>query len=180
MARVGVPVEPPSLRSGFAWSFAGNVVNGASQWLILALIARFTSVELLGQYALALAVASPIAMLAHMNLRTVLATDVEGEHPLRAYLTARIWVALAGLGATAAIAFFWRPFWPVGITIVVLGAALAIESCQDLCYGLMQRNERLDLVAKSMVIRGILVALLVAAALLPFRTVVAAAGGVLV
>ncbi len=36
---------------------------------------------MLGEYALAVALTAPVAMLAHLNLRTVLATDVGGRRP---------------------------------------------------------------------------------------------------
>src|SRR3954447_7257933 len=126
------PLRPavPSLRSAFAWSFAGNVVNGFSSWAVLALIARLTSIEVLGQYALAVAVASPVAMLAHLNLRTVLATDVTNEHPLADYYAVRVWTAAAGFAVTAVIGIFWRPLWIVGVTIVAVGATFATESVE--------------------------------------------------
>ena len=125
------PTARTSLTSGFAWSFAGNAINGVSQWAILAMIAKLSSTELLGEYALAVAVAMPVAMLAHLNLRSVLATDVRDDNPFADYLRVRIWVALAGFLVTTAIGLLWKPLWPVGITIVVAGAGLALENFQS-------------------------------------------------
>jgi O-antigen/teichoic acid export membrane protein len=48
-------MPPLRLRTGFAWTVAGNVVYGASQWAMLSLIAKLGNGEMLGQYALALA-----------------------------------------------------------------------------------------------------------------------------
>ncbi|MDZ4802823.1 MAG: hypothetical protein SGI92_32075 [Bryobacteraceae bacterium] len=172
------PTARTSLTSGFAWSFAGNAINGVSQWAILAMIAKLSSTELLGEYALAVAVAMPVAMLAHLNLRSVLATDVRDDNPFADYLRVRIWVALAGFLVTTAIGLLWKPLWPVGITIVVAGAGLALENFQDLYHGMMQRRERLDLVARSMILRSALSVSLVAAALLVYPNAVAAAAGV--
>jgi O-antigen/teichoic acid export membrane protein len=169
----------PSLRSAFAWSFAGNVVNGFSAWAVLALVARLTSIESLGQYALAVAVASPVAMLAHLNLRMVLATDVSGEHSDADYFRVRIWSAVAGLFITAAIGLAWKPLPAVGLTIVLVGANFAVENVEDLYYAVMQRSERLDQVAKSMVLRGLLGIALIAALLRTFPAPAAAAGGML-
>ena len=175
------PLRPavPSLRSAFAWSFAGNVVNGFSAWAVLALVARLTSIEFLGQYALAVAVASPVAMLAHLNLRMVLATDVSGEHSDADYFRVRMWSAAAGLIITAAIGLAWRPFLAVGLTIVLVGANFAVENIEDLYYAVMQRSERLDQVARSMVLRGLLGIALIAVLLRTFPAPAAAAGGML-
>ena len=148
------PLRPavPSLRSAFVWSFAGNIVNGFSAWAVLALVARLTSIESLGQYALAVAVASPVAMLAHLNLRMVLATDVSGEHSDADYFQVRMWSAAAGLVITAAIGLAFRPFSAVGLTIILVGANFAVENIEDLYYAVIQRSERLDQVARSMVL----------------------------
>ena len=45
---------------------------------------------MLGEYALAVAVASPVALFSHLNLRAVLATDAARRHPLGDYMTVRI------------------------------------------------------------------------------------------
>ncbi len=179
MAEAVATTPNTSLTSGFAWSFAGNAVNGVSQWAILALIAKLSSAELLGQYALAVAVATPVAMLAHLNLRSVLATDVRDENPFADYLRVRVWVGLAGLIVTSLIGIFWKPLWPVGITIVLAGASLAVESFQDLFHAVMQRRERLDLVARSMILRAVLSVVLVGGFLLVYPNATAAAAGVL-
>ena len=38
----------PSLRSNFAWTFAGNSIYGACQWGVMSLIAKLGSGEMLG------------------------------------------------------------------------------------------------------------------------------------
>jgi O-antigen/teichoic acid export membrane protein len=168
-----------SLRAGFAWSFTGNAVNGVSQWAILALIAKLTSTELLGQYALAVAVAMPLAMLAHLNLRSVLATDVDETNPFADYLHVRVWVTLICFAITLVVGLVWRPLLPVGVTIIVAGVSLGVENVQDLYYGVMQRRDRLDLVAQSMILRALLSVAAVAVMLHFWHHAVAAATGVL-
>ncbi|MBC7926865.1 MAG: hypothetical protein H7039_14530 [Bryobacteraceae bacterium] len=174
------PTAPPSLKGGLAWSLAGNVVNGASQWAVLSLIAKLTSTEILGQFALALAVATPIAMLAHLNLRSVFTTDVHRTNPFADYFAVRLWTGIGGLAITLMAGLLWAPFWPVGITIVLAGLYLGIENFQDLWYAAMQRRERLDLVAKSMILRAGLSLSAATALLLLFRNAPAAVGGVVI
>jgi hypothetical protein len=40
---------PASLRSSFAWTFAGNGIYAAGQWAILSLFAKLGSDEMLGE-----------------------------------------------------------------------------------------------------------------------------------
>ena len=110
------------LRESFAWTVAGNGVYAAGQWAILSLFAKLGSVEMLGLYALAAAVANPVAMLAHLNLRAVIATDVTGRRPMRGYLGVRLAASAAALVATAAIAL------SAGYT-GELAAAIVLVSC---------------------------------------------------
>jgi len=167
------------LETGFAWSFTGNAVNGLSQWGVLSLIAKLSNAEVLGQYALAIAVATPVAMLAHLNLRSVIATDVRERNPFADYLAVRRWAGFSGIAVTTLIGLFWSQWNPVGIAIVLAGASLGAENFQDLYHGVMQRNERMDLIAKSMILRSILSVSIAAAFLLWSQNAIAAVGGLL-
>ena len=152
------PIEtrPASLRKNFAWTFAGNVVLGASQWAILSLIAKLGNSEMLGQYALAAAVAGPIAMLAHLNLRAVLATDIQRRHPFRDYLAVRMMTSAGALCATGLVAWIAGYRGLVAAVILLMGVWLGAENVSDTYYGLMQRRERMDQIACSMMARGAL------------------------
>ncbi|MBE1427380.1 hypothetical protein H4684_004074 [Desulfomicrobium macestii] len=65
------------LKKNVSASFAGNVVYAISQWLLIILLAKLGGEQILGLYALALAVVSPVFALTNMNLRAVQATDAE-------------------------------------------------------------------------------------------------------
>jgi O-antigen/teichoic acid export membrane protein len=146
---------PVSLRRSFAWTLAGNIVLGASQWAVLSLIAKLGGGEMLGQYALALALAAPVAMLSHMNLRSVLATDTSRRHPFGDYLAVRLATTAFGLAAIALLAFVVRRSPPVSAAVLLLGLSLSSENVSDIYYGLMQRRERMDQIARSMMGRAV-------------------------
>src|ERR1035437_3199725 len=97
--RTGRGGQPPprpstSLRSSFAWTLAGNGVYAAAQWAILSLAAKLGGSEMLGQYALAVA-------------------------------------------------------------ILATGLAQSSETVSDIYYGAMQRRDEMDLIARSMMARGL-------------------------
>src|ERR1700730_18006925 len=81
-----------SLQQNFAWTTIGNVVYSACQWAIVCLLAKLGSPEMVGQYALGLAVTTPVLMLGQLNLRAVLATDVGERHTVRDYCGLRLTV----------------------------------------------------------------------------------------
>src|SRR5438270_6565675 len=102
------PMPPAaSLRSNFTWTFAGNTIYAAGQWAILSLLAKLGSSEMLGQYALAIALTAPVVMFSHLNLRAVIATDVAQKHPFQDYLAVRLIAttfSLVSIGLTARFA----------------------------------------------------------------------------
>ena len=144
-----------SLRRNFAWTFVGNVLLGASQWAVLSLIAKLGSPEMLGQYALALALATPVSMLSHLNLRAVLATDVECRHSFGDYLAVRAAATALALAAFAVMALASGGSPEVAGVIVLLGVSLGADNISDTCYGALQRDERMSTVARSMIARGL-------------------------
>ena len=164
----------PSLRANFAATLAGNVLFGASQWAVLSLIAKLGDSAMLGQYALAVAIVTPIAMFSHLNLRAVLATDIEQKHPFGDYLVVRLGTTALGLTAILAIALASGYGWPVAPAVMVVGIALSTDNLSDIYYGLLQRRERMDQIACSMMARGLLSAAALGVALGLTRSLVAA------
>jgi len=170
------PLEPVpwSLRANFAATLAGNVAFAASQWLILSLVAKLGSSTLLGQYALAAAVANPIAMFSHLNLRSILAGDVERRRPFGDYYAVRLAATFLGVAAAGLAALISGYAHPVPALILLLSAALAADQVSDIYYGLMQRRERMDQIARSMAARGVLSAAALGAVLWLTHSLVAA------
>jgi O-antigen/teichoic acid export membrane protein len=148
--------SPASLRSNFAWTFAGNAVYAAGQWALLSAVAKLGSSEMLGQYALAIAITAPVGMLSHLNLRAVIATDVTGKHPFGDYLAVRLGATLAGLAAIAVLALAVSRDATVRLVILGVGVALSAENVSDSFYGALQRRERMDRIARSMILRAAL------------------------
>jgi O-antigen/teichoic acid export membrane protein len=163
----------PSLRRNFVWSFAGHAVLGASQWGVLSLIAKLGSAEMLGQYAFALAVTTPVAMFSHLNLRAVLTTDMEHRHGLGDFLAVRMSTTALALAAIAAMAMLSSHPREVATCMLLLGVSLSADNVSDIYYAPLQRSERMGLIAASQAGRGLLsvgafgVALLVTGRLVP-------------
>jgi len=144
-----------SWRVNVLWTSAGTLVYAAGNWAVLCLIAKLGSPEMLGQYALGLAVTAPVLMLAQMNLRAVLATDARGEHCFRDYWKLRLNGTLIGLVAIVALAAIGHDGKTAAV-IVAVGLSQAVEGVSDIYYGLMQRHERMDRITVSLIWKGAL------------------------
>ena len=144
-----------SLRSGFVWTLAGNGLYAVSQWAMLSLAAKLGGRDMLGEYALAVALTAPVAMLLHMNLRAVLATDVAGERPFGDYLAVRFGISALGLAAMAGLALSFGRSAEMVSVIFLTGLAQTSETLSDAYYGAMQRRDEMDRIALSMMARGL-------------------------
>lgn len=163
-----------SLRSGFAWTFAGNGVYAASQWAILSLFAKLGNREMLGEYALAIAITAPVVMLSHLNLRAVLATDIAGKHSFGDYLALRLAATFVGLAAVGIIGCATAGSASMAIVILGAGIAQSAETVSDIYYGALQRRNRMDWIAQSMMARAMVSVAALGAALAATRNIVAA------
>ncbi len=153
-----------TVRANFAWTLAGNIAHAGAQWVLILVLARFASAEVVGAYALALAVASPVFLLANLHLRTVHATDIGEEFSFETYLGLRLLSsaaaacvllvsAVAGLGGSG------------GGILAALAIGKMLESLSDLFYGRFQLRERMAHIGKSMILRSMGVVMVMTLAL---------------
>ncbi len=154
---VATPVEklsPLSLRANFSWTFVGNVVYAGSQWGMLVVLAKLGTPEMVGQFSLGLAVTAPVIMFANLQLRAVQATDARREYHFSDYFGLRLLTTLLALVVIAGITLASGYRWETALVILGVGVAKAFESISDVFYGLFQQRERMDRIAKSMMIKG--------------------------
>lgn len=143
-----------SLRRNFSWNLIGNIVYAGCQWGILVLLAKLTSPEMVGRFALGTAVTAPIIMFSQLQLRSVQATDAKDQYPFGLYLGLRLLSTLAALLIIAVLATASGYPPTTAFVIMAVGLSKAFESISDVYYGLMQRYERMDLIARSRLLKG--------------------------
>jgi O-antigen/teichoic acid export membrane protein len=169
-----------SLRWNFSWTFVGNVIYSACQWGMLVVLAKLGNPEMVGQYGLALAVATPILALSSLQLRAVLTTDVTERIPFGEYLGFRLTTTLISLLVIAGAPFVMHYRSESVVVIWIIGVAQAIEMLSDLYWARMQFNDHMDRIATSMIARGVLGLAALSAGVYLTRSVVWGAVGLLV
>lgn len=147
---------PRSLGSNVSWTLAGNIGYAACQWLILVVLAKLGTPDQVGQFALGLGLTAPVMLLSNLNLRAVQATDTGNDHVFGAYLRLRIVTTALSLVACLAIAAFGSFSSETALVIGFVALAKAAESLSDVYYGRLQKDERMDRIARSMLARGVL------------------------
>jgi O-antigen/teichoic acid export membrane protein len=148
------PPAPASLRANFAWTFLGSLVYTGCQWGMLVVLAKLGSPEMVGQFALGLAVAAPVMMFTNLQLRSVQATDARREYRFGDYLGLRLMMTLLAVAVIAGIALL-SGYGPETAWVVIgVGLAKACESVSDVYYGLLQQHERMDRISLSSLLKG--------------------------
>ena len=162
---------PLSVRQNASWMFAGNAVYAACQWAMLMVLAKLGTAAMVGQFVLALAVTTPVMAFFMLQLRSVQATDAQGDYRFGDYLGLRLITAVMAMVTVAAICL--ASGYDQATTLIILAAAAsaAVDSISDVVYGLLQQRERMDRIALSMIVRGAVALAALAAATLTTRNV---------
>lgn len=142
------------LKSDFSWMLVANVIFYACQWAVVLALAKLGSPEQVGEYALGMAIAAPIVLFANLGLRSVIASDVRDEFTLSEYLNFRaVSLALAML-AIALVAAAIHPGWRRAVIILLVGCVQIADYWSDFFYGWMQKHDRMDRFAISLIMKG--------------------------
>jgi len=151
---------------------AGNTTFTVSQGLVLVSIGRMLGAEGVGIYALALAVVSPVFLLAKLRLQDILATDRTALDQWPTYLKVTGLTNLAALVTTSIIATVWGP------ELLSIVAPLALSKVAEnfilAAQGAAQGGDELMFIVRSNVLRACLSAGILSGALLAWGSLATA------
>ena len=149
------------------WLVGGNFIFAFSQWVILIFFARMTNQENLGQYALALAIVTPIFAVGNLQLRPLYILDVNSEqkYTYTNFYYLRLICAFIALACCLVLGLFFN----VSILVLLLvGLLKFFESYSDIIYAYYNAHDQTQLISKSLFLKGTLSVLAVAVALYLF------------
>lgn len=137
-----------------AWLATGNVIYGVSQFVLVGALARTQDAGVVGAFTLAMAIVTPVFLLADMNLRVAVATDPMRKTPDTDYRGVRERTAVLATLACLAIGFVLPPTreeFPLFVAVLLYRLA---DSLSNLSYGFAFRENRARDVGRSMIGRG--------------------------
>ena len=143
-------IGPDMLLLGF-----GHACLLLGQWAAIVLLARLADAAALGRFGLALAITGPVFVIASLGLRHAQATEHQGTHSPADYLRVQSIAAAIGLGIAILAAQSFARMDGLLATVALLALSRCFELHSELLYGLFQRHSRVDLAARSLVLRGI-------------------------
>src|SRR6266481_6885822 len=146
----------PSLRADFSWMFVGNAIYAGGQFLTLMLLAKLVSPELVGQYALGLAIVYPVMMITNLQLRAVMTSGARQQAHFGHYLSLRFLTTSVGLVIIFVITRALGDSWNLTAVVLLVGVAYAIETISDVYYARLQLHDRMAEISKSLIARALL------------------------
>ncbi len=165
------------LLSNVVWMLVGNVAYGFSQWTLLVALAKLGTVEMVGNFAIALAIVLPVMMFSSLSLRSLQITDALRSYRFLEYGSLRVLTLVLSLVFIALFAVASEYSAAVFVSTLLIGGAKALEYASDILYGLLQQEEDMSGIAISMILRaGLSVAALSAIVYLTHSLVWASAG----
>jgi O-antigen/teichoic acid export membrane protein len=144
------------LCADFSWTFVGNAVYAGGQFAMLMLLAKLVSPELVGQYALGLAIVYPVMMLTNLQLRAVMTSGVRQQAHFGHYLSLRLLTTSLALAIILAITQALGYRWEMTVVTMMVGIAYAIETISDVYYARLQLHDRMAEISKSLIARALL------------------------
>lgn len=145
-----------SLMKNFSWSFIGNLIYALTQWFLIVIIAKLGSPYDAGVYSLGLAISAPFIMFINFNFRALQSTDLSSKYGFTSFKAIRVLGILFFLFVFLILIIISNYSFDVMIVLFLIALSKIVESFSDLYYGLFQYKERLDIVSKSTINRGII------------------------
>jgi len=149
-------VHTLSLRKNFSWTFIGNLSYAGSQWLILVVLAKLGNPEMVGCFALAMSITSPIILFCNLAIRETYVTDQHNDYEFKDYLSIRVITSAIAILVTLMVSVYRGYDFMTSISIVLFSGFRALEAISDIFYGLFQKYERMDWIAQSMILKSCL------------------------
>jgi len=148
--------KSPSLYGDFSWMFVGNAIYAGGQFATLMLLAKLIRPEMVGQYALGLALVYPVMLLTNMQLRAVLISNTSQQVRFGHYLGLRLLTTSLGLAIVFAITQILSYGRNLTAVVLMVGVAYGVETISDMYYARLQLHDRMAEISKSLIARSLL------------------------
>ncbi len=152
----------------------GNITYAGAQFVIVILLNKFGSPEIVGQYSLGLAVTAPIFMLSHLHLRSVLIVDTSGKYVFGDFFGLRLVTTAVAFTITVGFCVVSGFDWNIALVIFFISLYRIVESVSDILLGVVQKQERLDQISISRAAKGLFSILIFTIVFIPTQSLILA------
>ncbi len=144
-----------SFRKNVIWNTLGTGLNTFLSLLFLIIVTRINGLDEAGIFSFSFSSACLFFILGIYAGRIYQVTDRTKTND-KEFIVNRIYTSSFIIVVAVVFLLFKDYSWHKNLVFIVLALYKALESFSDVLYGVMQKNERLDIVGKSYLIKSIL------------------------
>jgi len=147
--------EPFGMKRNFAWNTSGSLFYFGCQWLLTVLVVVLSDgFSNAGSFSYAMAIGNIFAPIALFSVRVYQISDVANLYSASNYVAFRLCTMLLASVVTLAYLLFSTSSGGLLVASVLFLLFKADESFVDVLYAIEQKNQRMDYIGKSQIIRG--------------------------
>lgn len=144
----------------FIWNTIGSTLASFNSLIFLVIITRMNGLEDSGVFSICVAIASILYVFAVYSGRSCQVTDIKNEIKDKDYIISRIITCIGMIIITIGFIIINQYDSYKNTILLYLCIWKCIEAFVDVLYGILQKNNRLDQVGKSLVIKSVVASIL--------------------
>ncbi len=148
-----------SVKTNMMWSASGSLFYSFGRFFAFMLFAKYLNQVQLGQFALSLAIVTPLSFLINMELKVIYVTDQEGKINFSSFISLRWITNSIFFVVLVCLCLVLRDQWSLGmlITLLLVGLIRIVESLGEVYIAVLQRAEKMNRIGQSQAIKSLLV-----------------------
>ena len=148
-----------SIMAAIGWLIPSRLFYTVSQWVMLMAVARITDLATVGAYGLALGITTLVFRLLEFGMSQSANIDHNQDTSDEDYIFLRNALSVIGIIICCVTGLVVFRGQLVGLLIATMSISKAVETQTTLTYAFFRRSDRVDYMAQSLVLRGLLGAL---------------------
>lgn len=138
------------------WNTIGTTLNSFSSMLFLLIITRINGIEISGVFSYAFSMCAIFQSIANYGGRNFQVSDYKKIFSDSEYFSSRFITLIISLIVTIVFLILSSDAFEITYFILIVMLVKFTESFADVYYGIFQKNNRLDIVGKSYVLKNVL------------------------
>ena len=146
-----------SIKQNLLYNSFGSMFYLACQWLITIFVVQLSSYEDAGNLSLAISITNIFYTIATFGIRNFQVSDVNNKYSASDYVTSRLITSAASLVLCVGFVLLNQGYTAEQMGVIIIYAVFKLsEILVDVLQGIQQKASRMDYIARSFVLRGIL------------------------
>lgn len=149
-------IKKTSLKAGIMWNTWGNIYYLFCQWLLTILVVRLANFEMAGELSYAMTISNIFYSISIYGMRNFQVSDIKQKYENGTYIYSRLLTSGFAVLLCILLLFFSGYTFEKSLVIFMYLIFKLSETIFDVYSGIFQKQWRIDLIGKSLIIRGTL------------------------